>query len=158
MERVNKIFFHPLYQRHFQELQKAEEERIFCNHTMEHFLDVARLMMIRNLQEQAGLDAEVIYAVALLHDLGRNLQYREGISHEIASAQLAKEILPDCGYTAMEQEQIIPAILSHRQDGTEERLAAYLYEADKKSRNCFVCKAFAECNWAKEKKNMEILG
>ena len=40
--RVRQIVTHPLYQQEFSALQKAEQERIYCKHTMEHFLDVAR--------------------------------------------------------------------------------------------------------------------
>ena len=43
MKRVNLIYRHPLYQKKYNALQKAEEHRKFCNHTLEHFLDVARL-------------------------------------------------------------------------------------------------------------------
>lgn len=38
---------------------------------MEHFLDVARLMYIYNLEDQAGFSKEMIYAAGLLHDIGR---------------------------------------------------------------------------------------
>ena len=42
---------HPFFQELVQNLQQAEKGRIFCRHTMEHFLDTARLMYIYNLED-----------------------------------------------------------------------------------------------------------
>ena len=98
MERVHSIQNHPLFQKQFHLLQKAEEERFFCRHTMEHFLDVARLMYIYNLEEGAGLDKELIYAAALLHDIGRYEQISQGTPHHISGARIAGEILKACIY------------------------------------------------------------
>ena len=52
MKRVNLIYRHPLYQKKYNALQKAEEHRKFCNHTLEHFLDVARLMYIYSVEQE----------------------------------------------------------------------------------------------------------
>lgn len=170
MKRVNKIYRHPLYQKHFTELQTAEKERIFCNHTMEHFLDVARLMYIYNLEAQTALPEELIYAAALLHDIGRGEQYQNGTPHEQAGCKLAENIMGDCDFSPEEIQMVQYAIASHRNSTTQFTdknadnsilpavlLSSYLYRADKQSRNCFSCKAFAECNWSSEKKNMEII-
>ena len=162
MKRIDAIYTHPLYRKHFLALQGREKDRVFCRHTMEHFLDVARLMYIRNLEEQAGLPKELIYAAALTHDIGRNEQYVSGEPHEKAGARLAGEILKDCGFQEEEIQKIQIAILSHR--GSEgqkkstdtEMLSQYLYWADKKSRNCFSCLACEECNWSEQKKNLNI--
>ena len=40
--RVRQIVTHPLYQQEFSAMQKAELERIYCNHTMEHFLELGK--------------------------------------------------------------------------------------------------------------------
>ena len=90
--RVRQIVTHPLYQQEFSALQRAEQGRIYCNHTMEHFLDVARICYILVLQDGADLPRELIYGAALLHDLGRYRQIADGTPHEVASAQLAEEI------------------------------------------------------------------
>ena len=37
-------------------------------------------MWIKNLEEQLKFDSEVIYAPALLHDIGKDEQYESGIS------------------------------------------------------------------------------
>ena len=71
MERIQKILNHPLYQEQFKLLQDAEKDREFCRHTMEHFVDVARLMYIYTLEEKTNVSKELIYAAALLHDIGR---------------------------------------------------------------------------------------
>ena len=71
MKRIDQILSHPVFREQFALLQEAEKDRIFCRHTMEHFLDVARLMYIYNLEDQAGFSKEMIYATGLLHDIGR---------------------------------------------------------------------------------------
>ena len=71
MKRIQDIFTHPLYQEQLSLLMDAEKDRIFCRHTVEHFLDVARLMYLYNLEDSAGLEKELIYAAAFLHDIGR---------------------------------------------------------------------------------------
>ena len=95
MERANRICSHPLWKWHIEQLREAERERIFCRHGIEHLLDVARIAYIENLEQGYGISQEIIYAAALLHDIGRFLQYSQGIPHEIAGAQIAPEILAD---------------------------------------------------------------
>ena len=110
MERVNKICGHPVWKWHMERLAEYEKDRIFCRHGVEHLLDVARIAYIENLEKNSGLSKEIIYGAALLHDIGRYLQYTEGIPHEKAGEDLAGEILKDCGFTGKEQEEILGAI------------------------------------------------
>lgn len=77
MKRIDQILSHPVFREQFALLQEAEKDRIFCRHTMEHFLDVARLMYIYNLEDQAGFSKEMIYAAGLLHDIGRYEQMKK---------------------------------------------------------------------------------
>lgn len=159
MERIKKIQMHTRYRELYDQLYEVEKERAFCRHTMEHFLDVARLMYIYNLEEQAGLAKELIYAAALLHDIGRLEQLTAGTPHDEASARLAAEIMGDCGFAAAEVAAVQRAVLGHRRKdslASTDALTRYLYRADKKSRNCFCCPAEADCNWPPEKKNMWI--
>lgn len=158
MHRLDKICSHPLWQKCLGEIGRLEADRIFCGHDVQHFLDVARIAYIENLEQEVGIPKELIYAAALLHDIGRHLQYTEGISHEEASAKLSETILTDCGFTVKEKEEILQAIGLHRNPGTAENtgLAGLLYRADKKSRACGFCEAKEQCNWPEEKKNLKL--
>lgn len=177
MEKVNRILRHPSYKKALESIEKEEENRIFCRHDMEHFLSAARLAYIYNLEEGAGISREIIYAAALLHDIGRAMEYEMKVPHQEAGAQLAGKILAECGFEEEEQELIIEAIRSHRTEGKENWsrkgsytdegprtqdteksgcLSKYLYRADKKSRLCFSCRAQKECNWEADKRNMAV--
>ena len=157
-ERIQKIWEHPLFQESLLATEQLERDRIFCGHDRNHLLDVARIAYIENLETRANIPKYLIYAAALLHDIGRHLQYTEGIPHHEASAHLAEEILPACGFAKSETEQILQAILSHRDRTSRESdgLAGLIYRADKRSRCCFACPAEPECDWSPEKKNMAI--
>ncbi len=158
MDRINKILNNKIYMECIDKNKMAEVSRSFCHHDMGHFLDVARLAMIFDLQEGLGISREMIYAAALLHDIGRWKQYEDGTPHERASAELAPEILADCGFSEAESEQILSAILNHRNAAVkqEQTLAGILYRADKMSRSCFCCEAERECDWKGDKKNLEL--
>ena len=158
MERIDKILNHDLFLKNLDLNNKAEAERRFCRHNMVHFLDVARIARIINCEEQLGIELPIVYATALLHDIGKHLQYAEGIPHEKASAAIAPKILEECGFDAKETGVIIEAILNHRNAVVAEQrnLNGLLYRADKASRACFACEAKAECNWTKEKKNLNL--
>ena len=100
---------------------------------------------------------DIIYATALLHDLGRADQY-EGISHEEAGAILAEEILTDCGYTREERKFMTDTILRHRDMKEEsESFASIFYRADKLSRDCIHCKARQEMLLAGRKENNKYI-
>ncbi len=96
MTRVNRIRNHPLYRESLHNIEKLEQERIFCGHNAQHLLDTARLAYIENLELNLGISKEMIYAAALLHDIGRGLQYTEGIPHHGGGVKLAAPILKDC--------------------------------------------------------------
>ena len=159
MKRINQILQHVLYREYIAKNEAAEVGRIFCRHDMVHFMDVARIGQIINLEEGIGLDTEFIYAVALLHDIGRHVQYADGTPHEKASAKLAPKILNESGFNDIEIRVIIEAILYHRDASIQEEqsLRGVMYRADKLSRACYACKAEAQCDWKKDKKNLEIL-
>ena len=78
MKRVNAILDAPLYRRCYARLEELERERIFCCHQMTHLLDVARIAYILNMEQDMGLEKEVIYAAAVLHDIGKYAQYEDG--------------------------------------------------------------------------------
>lgn len=159
MDRIDKILNHHSFIENLEKNKAAEADRCFCRHDMVHFLDVARIGMIINLEEGIGISREMIYAAALLHDIGKHRQYGEGIPHEQASGAIAPGILLECGFDENETDVIVDAILQHRnsQMFPERNLRGVLYRADKASRACFSCKAEKECNWKGSKKNLKIL-
>lgn len=158
MEALEKIRQHPLYVGNYKKLEAAEADRQFCRHQMTHLLDVARIAYIRNLEEGFGLEKEVIYAAALLHDIGKFRQYKDGTPHETAGKEIAEIILTDIAmFSPEEKEVILQAVLEHRRlvpDMTV--LGRLLYESDKLSRACYACPAEGECSWSSEKKNTAI--
>ena len=161
MKRVNALRAHPLYQKYYQELEELEKDRIFCRHQMPHLLDVARIAWILNLERGLGFDREVVYAAAVLHDIGKALQYTEKIPHEKAGEEIAAQILGDLpdelAFSEEEMQMIRRAIAGHRRWREDmEPLESLLYESDKRSRQCFACPAESECDWSPEKKNLEI--
>ena len=158
MERIDKIIKHDFFIKNVDKNMAAEAHRCFCRHDMVHFLNVARIGVILNLKEQQGIEEELIYAAGLLHDIGKHLQYSQGIPHEQASAELAPAILKDCGFDKEETGVIVKAIRAHRDSASASAggLTGILYRADKASRACFFCKSEQECNWKGDKKNLLI--
>lgn len=159
MERVNRILQSEQYQKYIEKNEEWERDRKFCRHNMGHFLDVARIAMLLNEEEQYGLPKEMIYAAALLHDIGRWKQYEDGTPHEKAGADLAPEILKECGFDEKETDVIVLAVSKHRNAAVKEEknLNGLLYRADKLSRACFACGAEKDCDWKEDKKNRKLL-
>lgn len=158
VERFQKIVRHQKYIETYERLQNLEEDRKFCGHDMEHFLSVARISYLMVLEKDLDISKDIIYATALLHDLGRADQYENGISHEEAGAVLANEILTDCGYSMEEKKFMIDTILKHRNMKDDvDNFASIFYHADKISRDCIHCKARKECYWPEEKKNNKYI-
>lgn len=156
MNRVNKILYHSLYRSTLQEIEVFEKDRAFCLHNIEHFFNVARLMYILALEQNIAIEKDILYATALLHDIGRANQYKTQKPHAIESASIARSILSACDYTSAEIEQICHAIASHNQIGQETLLSSMLKQADKQSRNCFLCHAYKDCYWPEEQKNKGV--
>lgn len=158
MERINCIIENRQWQEYLGRIAKCETDRIFCRHDRIHFLDVARLAWIYNLEEGLGIEKERIYAAALLHDIGRFVQYQDGTPHPQASALLAPEILRRSGFEEEEIAEITEAIRQHgnAQIKDEKSLRGVIYRADKASRACYACKAEAQCDWSSRKKNLKL--
>ena len=158
MQRVNSICSHPLWKSCVSKIRDLETERIFCCHDTSHFLDVARIAWIENLEKGLAISREMIYAAAMLHDIGRHLQYMQGVPHDEGSVSIASDILKDSGFDEKEQAEILSAIRMHRNPDAASRddLAGIIYRADKKSRICAFCSASDKCNWPESKKNMKI--
>ena len=155
MENINIILNNKEYKQALEKLSEYERNREFCNHTIEHFIDLSRIAYIMVLEEKLSVSKEVIYAIGLLHDIGRVRQYEEGIHHDIASVEMSKEILKETSFTDEEINIILNGIANHRKE-SDNKVEEIIYKADKLSRQCFNCKAEKECYWSSEKKNFKI--
>lgn len=145
MERVNLILNNPEFLDYLKKNEELEVNRIYCHHDIQHFLDVSRIAYAIDMEEKLDIDKEIVYAAGLLHDIGRWMEYEKGIDHAIASAELSLGILQKCGFSEEETEEILNAILEHREKVHSSSLADLLYRADKLSRNCNMCKARSTC-------------
>ena len=143
MDRVNAILANEEYKDWMEQIRTSEKERRFCCHGIDHCLDVARIGMLMNLEEKLGLEPELIYAAALLHDIGR---------------VVSRSILLATGFSGKETELILEAISKHNTTGKEaEGLSYVIYRADKLSRRCFDCEVYDECYWKEDEKNKGVV-
>ncbi len=158
MERVNRIIRNDKFIEFCAHTEDLEHDRIFCRHDMEHALDVARIAVIMAADEQLDIRRDVIYAAALLHDIGRAQQYINGTEHELASAVIAPYILDKCGYNEEEIDLIVEAIINHGNEAVKDQndLTGILYRSDKASRKCYMCHAIDMCHKSPDKMVMEI--
>lgn len=156
MERVNRIVNNERYIEELVKIKRYEKDREFCGHDKDHFINVSRILSILTYEEGMKIKKDVVYAIGFLHDIGRGVQYEEGIPHEKSSCILAKGILKESGYTGDEIEVILKGIKEHRKFNSENSSIGKLtYKADKLSRECWNCNARKNCNW--EKMNNEII-
>ncbi len=158
MERVNAILQHPGYQSWIIAINQAEMGRDFCRHGVEHALDVARIAYALWLDNGGNPVAkDIVYAAALLHDVGRWQEYEDPtVDHAEAAAELAEPLLLEVGYHPLVAAEIVKAVRLHRK-GAPDGLAQVLYRADKLSRPCYLCPSRRKCNWPADKMNDELL-
>ncbi len=163
MLKIQTIMSDPRFINRMQEIKTAEQDRIYCRHGFEHLLSVARIAYILAQEEgKIKFDSksslkEIIYATALLHDIGRFSDYEKTMNHRIAGALLARPILTDAGFDESEVDEMCDAIKMHGTFPEEKNsFAGIIYRADKLSRSCFDCDAYDSCNWSAEKKNDDI--
>jgi uncharacterized domain HDIG len=156
MCKIEKLMKHKMYTDAMSQIAAYETDRKFCKHTMEHAIDVARIAYILNLENNLLLPKDIIYATALLHDIGRSLQYAEGRDHNEASVEMAAAILEDIGFSKEEKNLILKAIHDHNDKSmmqTPLDLNSMIRRADKLSRACFQCLSYEECYWDRSLKN-----
>ncbi len=147
MEMVNAILKHPQFIRDMKLNAEAEKDRLFCKHDLQHSFDVARVAYIMSMEKKFTIPKEMIYAAALLHDIAKWKQYRDGADHALEGAVLAKEILEVIGVSGKDTEEIADAIKTHRRKDTRKSLlGTVLYESDKACRPCIFCKSIDGCN------------
>lgn len=157
MDRFNKILSHKDFKFKISQIEILEKNRIFCRHGLNHLIDTARICYILSLENGLNIPKDLIYATALIHDIGRYDEYINGKPH-IEVSQDTIQILKDCDYSTEEIQQIVHAIQKHQKhiDSTE-TLSDILYKADKLSRLCFNCNAQNECYWNDNKKNKTLI-
>ena len=153
MDKINEILQNDIFKINMKKLEKLEKNREFCRHGINHSLDVARIAYILTLENRLDYSKEIIYAIALLHDIGRVMQYENGVSHHEGSVILAEEILKNTSYDDEEISIIIDAIKYHRNIENASEFNKLIFKSDKLSRNCFMCKSYDECYWDSNKKN-----
>lgn len=151
----NKILNNNKFKEAMAQIYENENGRIFCCHGMDHSLDVARIGYIITLENNLNISKDIIYAAALLHDIGRSIECRD---HNIHSAEIAQDILTECDYDTNSINVILSAIRDHRKDTNNiKSLSDVIKKADKLSRQCYNCEAYKECYWAEERKNKKII-
>lgn len=159
MKYVEALLKNEMYLETVEQIRTAETERIFCRHDFSHLLDVCRIAYIMNLENNLGLEKEMIYLCGLLHDIGRAKEYLDGLSHEVAGVEVANCILEQIQCPKHLKEDVLNEIGAHRKKPLDITLVtreSLFYLADKKSRNCFMCQVKKECNWADDKKTKTI--
>ncbi|MBM7622718.1 HD domain-containing protein [Sporohalobacter salinus] len=160
MRRLNKLINSKEYNHYLQKNSQREDNRIFCKHNWQHFIDVARITYLLvleedldkkiliewQLEEKSSLK-ELIYTAAFLHDIGRWKQYDTGQDHAEVSANLAKDLLQEYGYDSLEEKIILTAIREHRDKPNSDKsiLGQLLCRGDNLSRNCIRCSSREEC-------------
>lgn len=148
MERVRALTADPGYRRYLSLTEAHETDRIFCRHPFSHLLDTARIAWILCLERGLNFPQSVVYAAALLHDIGRFSQYEDtALDHANESARLAAPILKKHGFTQEEILTIQKAIRAHRlpPKTVTDPLGAILAEADDLSRPCYACTVKKDC-------------
>lgn len=154
---TNRVLVNDNYIRELKLLAELEQERIFCGHNMEHFLNVARIALIMCHEKGIIVEPDIIYTASLLHDIGRTDEYINGTSHDKAGVYKAGIILDEVDCDAEMKEKILCIIRNHRNKNKDKHSLEHIfYMADKKSRLCFCCPAQKQCNWSEEKKNRTI--
>lgn len=160
MNKVKQILNNDNFKKCMEFISVAEKDRVFCLHDVEHSLAVARIAYIINLEDNLGLDKELIYAMALLHDIGRYFEYKEKLSHHESGVLIARDILREVGFSESDISLICDAIACHKNKSDEtsdNTVRNLLYKADKLSRNCFMCKSYKECYWDADMKNDTVI-
>lgn len=156
LKNTNLLYQNKDFQTYIKKIKNWEVTRQFCRHDLAHFLSVARIACIKAKESGFNFSRDLIYTTALLHDIGRFVQYQDKTPHEIASHQLAIPLLETLDYNNDENKLILDAILNHRNPKAQ-GFSRIIYESDKLSRACFACPVEKECDWSNEKKNLTIV-
>jgi len=98
------------------------------SHDINHYLRAAQYA--DQLQNIYGGNRDIAIAAILLHDLGRE-EHISGPDHAVRSAELARPLLQNIGYSSTEIEQIAQAIISHDLTEFPSLEARIVHDADR---------------------------
>lgn len=148
MARLNRLLDLEDYSRYMEKIEGLEKERLFCKHSFEHGLNVARIAYAFILEKgELIIPKDVVYAAAFLHDIGRWVEYETGEDHAEVSARLAVPLLEMSDFRIEEIRIILQGIREHRRHQAEKLtlLGEALARADDWSRDCRHCTAQPLC-------------
>jgi len=133
-------------------LIEQEAKKAFENapptHDFSHTQRVLNLCM--HIGEEEGADTQILYAAALLHDIGREQGDANGLCHAEVSAKMARPILEKAGFPPEKIEPVIHCIATHRFRGDAIPFsleAKILFDCDKLDAigAIGICRAYAYC-------------
>ncbi len=159
MKRVELLLKDALYIEYLKRNSDEENTAKYCQHGLNHHIDVARIAYILVLEhndlnyfvKDSGVSGklaakECIYAAGLLHDIGKWQEYRTGTDHASYGAKLAREILPRAFFNPVEIDMICRAIYEHRNISRDMSfLGERIHRADNLSRICGQCEDRNDC-------------
>jgi len=158
LKRIELLLKDQLYNEYIQ-ANTAEDGIKYCQHGLQHHIDVARIAYILVLEHsdlnyftrEAGLSSklaakETIYAAGLLHDIGKWKEIQAGVNHATYGSRLAPDILARAFFNPNESEHICRAIFEHRNISKDMSfLGERIHRADNLSRACSQCEERAHC-------------
>lgn len=149
-DKIELILEHELFVNNMKKCMDYEKERIYCKHDIYHSFDVARICYIIILENKMNYSRELVYALALLHDIGRARQYEFGEKHNEVGSELAAIIMHDVGFQVQEISLVKNVILEHSGEHILEppsSLDKGFFQADFLARKCMWCNAKKTCKW-----------
>jgi Predicted HD superfamily hydrolase len=159
LKRIELLLNDKQYNEYLKANTDEEKGIKYCQHGLQHHMDVARIAYILVLEhndlgyfaKEAGLDSklaakETIYASGLLHDIAKWQEVQDGVDHAASGARLARDILPRAFFNANEIGLICKAIYEHRNISQNMSfLGERVHRADNLSRVCSQCEERSNC-------------
>lgn len=159
MKRIELLLKDELYCEYIKLNTDGEKAIRYCQHGLQHHIDVARIAYILVLEHndlnyfarEAGLSSklaakETIYAAGILHDVAKWQEIQDGVDYAASGARLARDILPRAFFNANEIDQICRAIYEHRNISQDMSfLGERIHRADNLSRVCGQCEERSNC-------------
>lgn len=159
MKRIELLLKDTLYSEYIKCNTDDENGIKYCQHGLQHHIDVARIAYILVLEhndlnyfvKEADISGklaakEIIYAAGLLHDIAKWKEIQDGDDHAAYGARLARDILPNAFFNTNEINHICRAIFEHRNISKDMSfLGERIHRADNLSRVCSQCEESIKC-------------